>query len=108
VVHFLTANDTQPVPIESIRWGAVARILFGVTNDGGGLAIGPGGQPIPINPWGPLRSSLSSETQDVLLALAVTELASMVQSSDSRAELRESSARLMGKAMERMMRSAIR
>ena len=29
-------------------------ILFGGTQDGGGLGLTPGGKPIPIDPWGPL------------------------------------------------------
>lgn len=56
------------------EWAAVATILFGVTSDGWGLAIRPGGTPVPIDPWGPLRD-LSRAKKEALVALSLTELA---------------------------------
>lgn len=35
------------------------RITPGVAVDGGGFVIGPGGKPIPIDPWGPLREQIA-------------------------------------------------
>jgi peroxiredoxin len=54
------------------RWAAIVHILFGVIQDGGGLAIGPGGKPHPIDPWGPLK--LSPAKRNVLASLAISEL----------------------------------
>jgi peroxiredoxin len=56
------------------KWAAVMTILFGVTQDGGGLGVTPGGKPIPIDPWGPLMR-LSAEKKDLLTELAISELA---------------------------------
>ena len=68
----------EPKSLENIRkWAAVMTILFGVTQDGGGLGIGPGGEPIPIDPWGPLMR-LSPHKKDLLLQLAISEMASGV------------------------------
>jgi probable HAF family extracellular repeat protein len=39
---------------------AYIMILFGVTKDGGGLGITPGGKPKPIDPWGPLREKMQN------------------------------------------------
>ena len=37
---------------------AAVEILFGVTQDGGGIVITPGGHPVPIPPRGPVREAL--------------------------------------------------
>lgn len=61
------------INIPSRDFQAVLQILFGITGDGGGLAIRPSGGPVPIDPWGPLQES----TKDILRSLAISELGSM-------------------------------
>jgi len=84
------------------KWEAVVQILFGVVNDGGGLVITPGGRPIPIDPWGPLR--LAAPKRDILIGLAITELGS-IASTEARRELEKSGLNLMSKALEQLRRS---
>jgi thiol-disulfide isomerase/thioredoxin len=55
------------------EWVAAVQILFGVTQDGGGVII-KGGRPIPIGPWDPLKR-LSREKRNIVTSLAMTELA---------------------------------
>ncbi len=55
---------------------AVAQILFGVTQDGGGVII-DGSGPVPIDPWDPL-SPMSPEHWDILVGTAMSRLARQV------------------------------
>jgi peroxiredoxin len=68
------AAEPKSLKIDLSKWAAVMTILFGVTQDGGGLGIKPGGGPIPIDPWGPLVR-LTAQKRDILLQLAISELA---------------------------------
>jgi hypothetical protein len=60
-----------PLPVHEFL--AVVQILFGVTQDGGGL-VWPGGK---VPPWNPLRQ-IAPETRDALIALAIQQLASRI------------------------------
>lgn len=74
--------------IDPSRWLAVAWILFGVAQDGGGVIVKPGGGPEPVDPmgpWGPLR--LAPAKRDLLVGLAVTELGTLVADRASRSDL---------------------
>ncbi len=62
----------------SLKWAAVMTILFGVTQDGGGLGFTPGGKPVPIDPWGPLMR-LSTNKRDLIMQLAISEMAKGVK-----------------------------
>ena len=100
-----TLYDKCPLPlfelIDPDRWSAVIRILFGVTQDGGGVGIGPGGEPIPIDPWGPLRR-LGAPQQDVLSALAVGELARLIGHAESRSSVERAAAAVLRTAVEEL------
>ena len=66
-------------------------IFGGVAQDGGGFGIKPGGGPVPIDPWGPLRevgAQLTPERRDLLIALASEIMASNVGAKDIRDRLR--------------------
>ena len=60
------------------RWALVARILFGVINDGGGLIWIPGKGPVPVGPWNPDMEQVTPAVRDMLAALAVFELSGLV------------------------------
>lgn len=61
------ADRTSPaLEIDPGKWALVVYILFGVTNDGGGVVIMPGTGPIPVDPWGPLRRLTTAERAKVL------------------------------------------
>jgi hypothetical protein len=79
------------------KWALSIQILFGVVNDGPGVGIRPGGGPIPIGPWDPLR--LTPAKRDVLLGLAVTELAALASSRASREEIEKAGFSVATKAL---------
>ncbi|HEX4341234.1 MAG TPA: S8 family peptidase [Polyangiaceae bacterium] len=70
--------------LDSRRWAIVAYILFGVVNDGDGVVIIPGIGPVHIDPGGPL---VPFEQADLLVAMAVSELAKLSQNGVSRMEM---------------------
>jgi peroxiredoxin len=72
----------SPWCLDTSRWLAVGYILFGITEDGGGVIIS-GGRPIPVPPWDPLR-------RDALVALAINELATDVRDRDARKNIQSS------------------
>lgn len=80
--------------LDDSRWLAVAQILFGVTQDGGGVYIF-GGKPKPVPPWDPLR-------RDALLALAISELVVELSDSESRRTIERGALDALGAAIKRM------
>ena len=90
------------------KWRSVVQILFGVVNDAPGLVIGPDGKPHPVDPWGPLVSRLSPEKQDILLGLAMTEIATLVQSPTLQKGAHEAGVKVMSKSLEKMRQTKIR
>lgn len=103
--------------IDLTKWTAVATILFGVIQDGGGVII-VGGKPIPIDPWGPLRHSLWAAladpqharpaVRDVIVGMALQQIASLVSEPELRAEMETTAARLVDKAAAGLPRGTIR
>jgi thiol-disulfide isomerase/thioredoxin len=77
------------LPRPGREWVAVAQILFGVTADEGGVVI-VGGKPIPVPPWDPFRL-LDSRKRDILLALAISQLAGHLADSTTGRELEAAS-----------------
>lgn len=100
--------DKCPLPlfelIDPDRWAAVIRILFGVTQDGGGLGIGPGGEPIPVDPWGPLKE-LSAHKRDILSALAAGEVAQLIVDAEGRSRVERAAASVLRTAVEELAAS---
>lgn len=80
------------------RWRAIVTILFGVIQDGGGLAITPGGKPIPIDPWGPLMR-MAPEKRDLYTSLAIAELTSSLRDAEAGNEIRVTALRSAEAAM---------
>lgn len=92
--------SSQALLGEANKWALVAMMLFGgVTQDGGGVIITPGGRPIPIDPWGPLMR-LSTAKRDALAALAVTELATLINNPESRREVQKAGVSALADALE--------
>lgn len=81
-----TCVPDEPSWLREIYFAAVATILFGVTQDGGGFIIKPGGGGGPVPPWDPLRR-MAPEKRDILLGLAVSELAQAISDKDAAKEL---------------------
>lgn len=93
------------------KWTAVATILFGVIQDGGGVII-VGGKPIPIDPWGPLRHSIWAAmanphdalpaVRDTVVGLAMMHIASLVSSNGHRKQLETTVQRLIQDAVAKL------
>ncbi len=88
------------------RWAIVVQILFGVTQDGGGVIFVPGKGPVPVGPWGPRVEHLAVEKRDILVGLAVTELASMLGDEAGRREVNRAALQSMRKSLERLAANA--
>jgi probable HAF family extracellular repeat protein len=92
-----------PVPAPGLSHGpradflaAMVWILFGVVQDGGGLAITPGGIPIPIDPLGPVGAT--REQRDALAALVLHRLATLVRDERGRNELQQAALDVLDRA----------
>jgi Common central domain of tyrosinase len=89
------------------RWAAVIRVLFGVINDAPGVVWGPGG-PQPVGPWGPMvlrLSQLSPAHQDMLLGMAINEIASLASSHQLRADGVRAGTAMMNAAVKSLQKS---
>jgi hypothetical protein len=94
------------VAATSDKWSHVAQILFGVTNDGSGVVLGPNG-PHPVGPWGPLvanASHLAPAHQDALLGIAINELASMANTTELREQGLRAGTRMLTGAVKQLQK----
>jgi hypothetical protein len=89
---------------ELAKWASVVRIIFGVVGDGDGLVITPSGKPGPIDPHGPLRH-LSYSKRDILLGLAITEIASIAGNSEARSHIEKVGTDVMSKAVKELQKT---
>lgn len=95
------------VPLDRWRWKLVARILFGVTSDGGGMIWVPGRGPIPIDPWGPLQmEAVTPEVRDALAAMAVHEVAALSEDSASARSMQKAALTSLKRAADRLAAKA--
>ncbi len=75
------------------RFMASVKILFGVANDAPGLVIGPDGLPHPVDPFGPVLSSVTRETKQAMIGMAISHLSAGIMDrklSDSGQKIGES------------------
>lgn len=94
--------ESQRVPLDR-RWKLVAKILFGVTTDGGGLVWVPGRGPIPIDPWGPLKmEEVTPEVRDALAAMAVYEMAALSEDSESASTIQKAALSSLRRAADQL------
>ena len=89
-----------PIYVVPGNWRAIVYILFGITEGGGGLGFTPGGNPVPIDPEGTFH--LTAEKRDILLGLAMTELAPLASNAKSRAEIEKTGVNAMTNALNQM------
>jgi subtilisin family serine protease len=91
--------------VDLSRWAAVfILILGGATRGGGGIGIDPHGGPHPIDPHGPFVR-LSKDKRDILIGLAVTELASIINNSKSKLKIEKVGAEVMSEAIKNYQKS---
>jgi hypothetical protein len=92
------------VPLD---WAFFAEILFGLIGGGGGVIVRPGG-PRPIDPepfaeWNRLPSS----KRDLIMGLALTEIASFIDDNDARQQVKNAGQSLTKKATARLTRASL-
>jgi len=94
-------------PIDPNRWILVAKILFGLVGGGGGVIWLPGTGPVPVDPE-PFKtlSQMSPRQRDLLLGLAVNELASLVADAAARTELQTAAIKLTQRSAGRLQTGA--
>lgn len=94
--------ESQRVPLDR-QWKMAARILFGVTTDGGGLIWVPGRGPIPIDPWGPMQiEEVTPEVRNALAAMAVYEMAALSEDSASARSMQKAALSSLRRAADRL------
>jgi probable HAF family extracellular repeat protein len=94
----LTPTDLQQAFVPDIRIPELyARILFGVTKDGGGLVF-VGKHPVPIDPWGPLWSRLVRSHPDAIRALAIVGVAAGLDDPRTRANIQQAALAVLQRA----------
>lgn len=80
-------------------YSVVNEILFGLVSGGSGVVLPPGGPPVPVDPgW----LYLSPEKRDVLLSLAITELAEGVNDREAQLALRRTGWNAIERTAQRM------
>lgn len=99
VIEKQQENDRYRVDWD--RYMTFVYILFGVLNDAPGLIWVPGKGPVPVDPdWGPGRMNFTGAKRDLLIGMAMQELAEMMDDRDS--------ARRVAKAATEAMQQAVR
>lgn len=99
-------DETTSLKIDMTRWVAAVMILFGVVQDAGGVVIPlPGGRPIPIDPWGPLRR-MSAEKKNVLMSLAIAEMTKSLTDVKTAAEMELSALRAAEASLRKLVATA--
>lgn len=89
--------------VDLSKWEAVFILIVGGAIFGGsGVGILPSRRPVPIDP-GP--GPLPKDKQDILVGLAVTELASIINNSEARVEIEKAGVDAMSKAIENLKES---
>ena len=91
----------QPPKADIGYWAAVATILVGVVEGGGGL-IFTGGKIKKIPPGDPPFSHLSPVKKDILLGMAISELSALVSDPDSRQKLDAAAVKAMAAGVWRL------
>jgi Lysyl oxidase len=100
-IHSDTVVELQPQIPLLYDFVEVVRVLFGVTNDGGGVVIGPNGVPIPIDPWGPVFEHSAPAVRDLVAGQAIAQLSSLASEAGIAEELRNMATRLARAGAER-------
>jgi hypothetical protein len=90
---------------EPLRYMSLVYILFGLIDDGPGAVWVPGKGPVPVDPgWGRLRRSIPAHKRDLLGALAINEIAQMMDDPGVRTRLSGAAVDAMRDAVERVAR----
>jgi probable HAF family extracellular repeat protein len=93
--------------IRSSEYALLVTILFGLTaGEPGGVVIVPGTGPVPVDPE-PFRQWLrqSPEKRDMLIGIAMSELASLAHDVGSRQELERSALNMIRRALDDLTRA---
>jgi hypothetical protein len=85
--------------IDPDRWAIYARILFGLVGGGGGVIWLPGSGPVPVDPE-PFKvfTTMSPRKRDVLVGLAISEMANLIYDGSLRHKVQSAGVELMKQA----------
>ena len=97
--------SNQPPSLEIGHWVAIATILVGVIEGGGGLILS-GGKIIKIPPGDPPFKHLSAAKKDLLVALAVSELSALIRDPQARRKVETAALDAAAAAVERLRDAA--
>jgi probable HAF family extracellular repeat protein len=106
----LTPSHARTLPTGGVQviipvLGLVLTVSGGVLVDAGGPVRGPGGQPVPpVPPWG--WDILDEAQRDVLIGIAMDQLAKSVSDPGVRASVRSAILANLGASVGRLQRSA--
>jgi probable HAF family extracellular repeat protein len=100
----LTPLKVRRIPVSIPLPELIAILIFGgVTVDGGGWAVLPGGPPIPIGPWGPVWADMQVEKRDALLSMALDEFAKNIEDVTAREVVRRAILETLRKQVDKML-----
>jgi peroxiredoxin len=102
IEHRLTACGAKPF-VDLYKWKAMLMLIFGAIGGGPGLGIGPGGDPIPIDPEGPL-ARMRAEEHDLYTHLAIAKLSRTLTSAAAAHESELKALRAAEKALGKLTR----
>jgi probable HAF family extracellular repeat protein len=105
----LTPRRATPVDnlahrIHQIVVAELTQILYGLTTDGGGAVITPGGVPVPVPP-NPTWEALPASTKGLLTGLVLNGAARLVHDPAARRELQRASLNLVRQEVDRQLRA---
>jgi peroxiredoxin len=95
----------QPPEIDVGHWAAVATILVGVAEGGGGYILS-GGKIIKIPPGDPPFRHLSAAKKDLLVALSVGELSALIRDPEAQRKIEASALDAAESALRRLKDAA--
>jgi len=85
------------------KYMSVVYILFGIINDAPGMIWVPGKGPVPVGPgWDQVRMNFTGPKRDLLIGMAVQELASLMEDRASAGRLTKASSEAMLQSVRKM------
>jgi hypothetical protein len=105
--YLLSEFPAEPVEVGGLpdlsKYSIYAKILFGLIGGGGGVIWLPGVGPVPVDPE-PFKawSTLSSTKRDVLVGLALSEIANLIHDGKVRQDVKKAGLKLVKHAASQL------
>jgi hypothetical protein len=100
---YVLSGFTAGMMVDASKYSIYAKILFGLTGGGGGVIWLPGVGPVPIDPE-PFKawSTLSPTKRDVLVGLALSEIANLIHDGKVRQDVKRAGVKLAKQAASQL------